>query len=347
MSNSDGTVLGFTVKGECPNDPDDVRCCVSQTCGVDKFSGTCVDKSRNRCQNGAFQPKLCPGNNDVQCCLPTTPRESFVAYIRKVYNLAKSYGQGKDPNLLVMEWLRKENPGYNDIKWEKLIGNVDDGWISYAKSKGLTWEVSTFPDPMYDVQLHAAHFGACMNGVYLKGDKLVATGNDISRADVVGWGGDWITFYGDWRDADIDSGYQYCQDSLAKPAADKGTFKLRDMIEDADCYNIAMNLRTINNKPSWTVVDEIAFNLQPGGGGYRSRFDRFYNNRFGGTKATASAIAKEMLTGGEAIIVAGRTLLLEKNYGPFIKLPSMLSDKELGGFCDGFADVLSQLAAKS
>ena len=340
MVESDSSASGFTVVGACPNDPANVRCCIKQACGVDSFSGSCSDKSQNSCPNGSFQPGFCPGNKDVQCCMPNTPREAFVAYVRKVYNLAKSYGHGKDPNLLVMEWLRKENPSYNDIKWKELIGDVDGDWISYAKGKGLTWEVSTYPDAKFNVQVHAAHFGACMNGVFLKGNKLVATGHDISRADVVGWGGDWITFYGDWRNSGVSSGYQYCQDSLAK-LPDKGTFKLRDMIEDADCYNIAMNLRTIKN-PGWSIVDEIALNLQPHGV-YQSRFDRFYHNRFGGTKATASAIAKEMLTGGELIIKAGRTLLLEKNYGPFIKLPSMLSDKELGGFCDGFADVLYQL----
>lgn len=46
-----------------------------------------------------------------------------------------------------------------------------------------------------------------MNGFFLKGNKVVATRNGISRADVVGWGGDWITFYGDWRKSGISSRY--------------------------------------------------------------------------------------------------------------------------------------------
>lgn len=192
-----------------------------------------------------------------------TPREAFVAYVRKVYNLAKSYGYGKYLNLLVMEWLRKETPNYNDIKWRELNGDVDSNWISYAKGKGLTWEVSTYPDAESNIQVHAAHFGACMNGVFIRGDKLVATRHGISRADVAGWGWDWITFYGDWRKSGVSSGYQCCQDSLAR-FPDKGTFKLWDMIEDADCYNMAMNLRTIT-KPGWSIVYEIALNLQPRG----------------------------------------------------------------------------------
>lgn len=58
-------------------------------------------------------------------------------------------------------------------------------------------------------------------------------------------------------------------------------------------------------------------------------------------KATASAIAKEVLTDGELIIIkASRTLLLEQDYGPIIKLPSMLSDKELTEFCDRFRGCL-------
>lgn len=118
---------------------------------MDNFGGSCSDKSQNGCLNSSFQPGFCPGNKDVQYCTPNGPRAAFVAYVRKAYKLAKSYGYGKDPNLLVMEWLRKENPSYNDIERRELIGDVDGGWIFYAKGKGLKWEVSTYPDAKFDI----------------------------------------------------------------------------------------------------------------------------------------------------------------------------------------------------
>ena len=58
--------------GFCPNDPDNVRCCIKPECGS---GGNC--RSTSSC-NGTPKAGLCPGPSDFQCCEPgggggTTP----------------------------------------------------------------------------------------------------------------------------------------------------------------------------------------------------------------------------------------------------------------------------------
>ncbi|KAL9018204.1 MAG: hypothetical protein Q9185_004477 [Variospora sp. 1 TL-2023] len=56
--------------------------------------------------------------------------------------------------------------------------------------------IDTFRYPSYDIDIKASHLGACINGVFLKG---LAAGTNTNRENITGWGGDWITFYGEWR----------------------------------------------------------------------------------------------------------------------------------------------------
>ncbi|KAM7196746.1 hypothetical protein V8F20_006939 [Naviculisporaceae sp. PSN 640] len=54
----------------CPNDPDDVQCCVEISCNVGGRSGFCRSVSNNGCLGGTFDPgNYCPGSQDIQCCL--------------------------------------------------------------------------------------------------------------------------------------------------------------------------------------------------------------------------------------------------------------------------------------
>ncbi|KAK4168399.1 hypothetical protein QBC43DRAFT_285034 [Cladorrhinum sp. PSN259] len=54
----------------CPNDPDDVQCCVEIPCQVGTQTGFCRSVSNNGCSGGRFDPgNYCPGSQDIQCCL--------------------------------------------------------------------------------------------------------------------------------------------------------------------------------------------------------------------------------------------------------------------------------------
>jgi len=59
----------------CPNDPDDIQCCVTIACNVPGAgSGYCRSASNNGCAGGSFHPGTsapwpCPGDSDIQCCI--------------------------------------------------------------------------------------------------------------------------------------------------------------------------------------------------------------------------------------------------------------------------------------
>ncbi|KAI4172279.1 MAG: hypothetical protein LQ348_006807 [Seirophora lacunosa] len=330
---------GFTVIDACPNDPVSVKCCIQASCK--DGSGQCLDKSRVSCAGGAFKPDLCPGGNNVQCCqktaaAPVTPApkpvDPFVAYLRRLHELATQYGGDRPANQLVMEWLRHEE--YNDFQWKALIGGVDDDFIAAVEKAGVK-SIGFFRDPGYGIDVKVSHLGACMNGVFLKG---LADDTGINRGDVAGWGGDWITFYGEWRrDSDDEpAGGKYVRDHMAN-IEDDTTFKLRDLIEDADCYNIGMRLRA---NARLSIADEVERVLASG---YKSRMKDFVEGRFK-TRSGAQAIAKTMLLPGDDVLVnAGRTRLIQQKGGFIVKLPLYLSDEEMDDLTKGFADRLFDL----
>ncbi|KAL8943734.1 MAG: hypothetical protein Q9211_000883 [Gyalolechia sp. 1 TL-2023] len=333
-------LIGIAVIDACPGDPVDVKCCIQASCK--DGSGQCLDTSRVQCSGGTFKADLCPGGPNIQCCQrpdtstpPATsapkPADPFVEYVRRLYDLAKEYGGERPANQLVMEWLRHEE--YNDLQWKALIGGVDDGFTEYVEKAGVS-SIATFRDPGYGLDVKASHLGACMNGVFLKGP---STGTDTNRADVAGWGGDWMTFYGEWRrDHDQQpSGGNYCREHMAN--AEETTFKLRDLIEDADCYNIGIRLRA---NPSLSIADEVEQNLASG---YKSRMNRFVEGRFG-SPADAQAIAKSMLLPGNDILVnTGRIRLIQQAAGLWVKLPLWLSDEDMNDLTKGFSDRLFEI----
>ncbi|EON64558.1 hypothetical protein W97_03791 [Coniosporium apollinis CBS 100218] len=61
---------GFTVRGACPNDPADIRCCIQTACKTN--TGTCLDKSITPCRGGRFEAGHCPGSTNIQCCIRDT-----------------------------------------------------------------------------------------------------------------------------------------------------------------------------------------------------------------------------------------------------------------------------------
>jgi hypothetical protein len=259
--------------------------------------------------------------------------EDFVSYINQLYDMAKTYG-GRPPDQLVMEFLRHED--YNDLQWDLLVGDVDQGFVDYVKKSGLRM-VRYFRDPSYGIPVKASHFGASSNGVLVKGKP---SGTATNRGDVAGWGGDLMTFYAEWRrdSRRQPSGYDYCRDRLAR-IDKKSTFMLDDMIEDADAFNIAMKVRNGS-----TIADEVKSLFK--GGGYRSRFENFSTGRFG-SEARIKEIAKNILLPSKDVLVTiGRDGLINSIAGQSAARPESLSKESLDGFCQGFAKVLFGLAKR-
>ncbi|PGH23566.1 hypothetical protein AJ80_02346 [Polytolypa hystricis UAMH7299] len=85
---------GVVHRGLCPNDPDDIRCCVDIPCKSNGKSGYCRSVSASGCSGGKFHPGIkapfpCPGNADIQCCIKTPKPTSVQASTQK----KKSVGQ--------------------------------------------------------------------------------------------------------------------------------------------------------------------------------------------------------------------------------------------------------------
>lgn len=282
----------------------------------------------------------CPGTTDDSGtgCTPAASPADLMKYIREIYDLALLYkGKGRDDaDQRVTEWLRHAPPplGYNNDKWDDLAGKVDVDWIVFVNAKGKTL-MHFAADPLYPVNIKVSHLGASIDGA-LRWPQPSHKG--ISIGDVTGWGGDLITFYNEWQHSKTTSGSKFCWETLARPG-DRGTFKLRDLIEDADAFNISTTLK--DTKTS-SIADEIDAIFKPGGG-YKTRFARFFQGRFGGTAANAATAAKNLLLASkfslDLPIWKGKQLLITG------KQPEDISPVDLDDFCKGFGDVLADIAS--
>jgi len=67
-----GKYGGKTSNGNCPNDPNDVKCCESIPCKADGLSGSCMFTSECANIGGTTYSGLCPGGSDFKCCIKKT-----------------------------------------------------------------------------------------------------------------------------------------------------------------------------------------------------------------------------------------------------------------------------------
>ncbi|MER6949565.1 glycoside hydrolase domain-containing protein [Nonomuraea sp. NPDC000554] len=259
---------------------------------------------------------------------PSNSIDEFVAYIRRLYDLAVQYGGSRNPSQLVMEYLRYID--YGDAQWEALIGDYDAGFVAHVKAAGIA-RITEARDPFYGIDLDVAHFGANCNGVYVAPPP---SGLGVSRGDVTGWGGDLMTFYGEWRrnSESYSSGHTYCLEKLSRLDG-PGSFKLRDLIEDADGYNITMKVRQGAN-----IADAVESYYK--GNGYKSRFKQFYEGRFNNTDNLYTVADQLLARDVETIIAVGRVWLIESTGGVPTVLPHMLPGTKLQEFLQGFCEVM-------
>ncbi|MEU9287449.1 glycoside hydrolase domain-containing protein [Streptomyces sp. NPDC048275] len=260
----------------------------------------------------------------------STPTDDFISYIAELYRLAQAYGSG-DPNLAVMDFVRHEE--YNDIQWKALIGTADAGFISYAKSNGMSVR-SSFVDSFTGTELGAEHLLATMCGHY---KSVQPGGNLTNRGDVAGWGGDLATFYGEWRrDAgEYADGRSYCAARLAKPDV-LSSFGYSDLIEDADGYLIAKAVK--GGKDIVTAFrDHYVY------GGNLTRFKRYYSERFHGSSQGVVDVSYNMLAQqDDSLIIAGITYLINSTGGYPTVAPGALAYAKLELYLLGFADAVQE-----
>lgn len=266
--------------------------------------------------------------------VPPSSVQAAVTYVEHLHALAVAYGQG-DPNLRVLDLLRSSE--YNDSRWTALIGPVDDGFVDYVETHSTLARVTEFVDPQYGVPLGLGHFAASTAGLVVHAN---APGDGVNAGDFAGWGGDLLTLYGEWRrDSDTySSGYVYCRERFAQ-TSERGSFKLSDLVEDADANFVGNNLLS-GTADIATLVRSLWL-----GGLHRSRLSRFLSLRF--TDSTqAFDIAANMLTASlDAKLSAFKIALIESMCGGCVP-PDLLPSDMINGFIQGFVDVLADLAAQ-
>jgi len=264
---------------------------------------------------------------------PAATVDDLVAHVDRLRALAVGYGGARAADRLVLQYLRRTT--HRDDQWVQLLGPIDAGFVAAVDAAGLP-PVREVQDPGTGAGLHVSRIAAAAEGEYRHG----GPGRGAAcRGDVAGWGGDWLTFYGEWR-RDV-GGYPsaaaYCREKLAQAGA-TGTFTRRDLTEDADGYAIARRLRS-----GATITNAIRAHYVAGG--WRGRFAQFLTGRFG-TTGNAAAAARNVLLTGDAAIAAARTWLVHTTGGLAATMPDGLAAADLDELCHAFATTLAETAAQ-
>lgn len=174
------------------------------------------------------------------------------------------------------------------------------------------------------------HFAAA---AYVHRKYLLPSGVSVSVGDIGGWGGDLLTFCGDWRrDSDsIASGQVYAEQRLAKitlPVEVDSTSMLVDLMMDADAYNISRRLLS-----GQSLVAAMNAYFAPNGP-YLQRVSSFVSSRFCTAAGLESATRGMLYVSNDVQLVGARELLIIGQVGPTILsefLPSSSMDPFVAG----------------
>ncbi|AMW14323.1 hypothetical protein A4E84_35425 [Streptomyces qaidamensis] len=263
----------------------------------------------------------------------TSAVEEFIAYVQEVYDAAVSYGKG-DPDELSLQFMRWDK--YTDSRWRALFGEVDDAFITYASGRGIGRSRNfAYADPSMGVVINPDHLVASASGYFLKGNAGVGKAN---RAELASWGGDLLTFYGEWSRSDNASPLDFCRKTLCRPDV-ASTFALGDLIEDIDGFLVAQRLK---DNSGTNIVDELKRILI--GTGHLTRFSDFKLYRFGGATSNIGTTAKAFLEDqiDDTLLSSTRALLIQRNC-PLGKEPWNESDSVMSEFYAGFTETLQNL----
>ncbi len=250
-------------------------------------------------------------------------------YVEQLLDLAKTFtastGDNTGVDRLVLQYMRALN--YNDAKFWVIIGKANSDFVAYV-DHSHTRRVAGYVDPKACTAVHADHWAVSTEGFLQYPTKGIGK---VNWADFLGWGGDLISFYGKWR-SDGKGAAGWCPSHLFTPGT---TFNLRDIIEDADAFNMG----TVLHAGKSDIAALVRQNLLAGG--YKDRFQRFGDGRFktrqGGTD-TVHAMLTDVPSDAKLIRLY-RIGLLRKAFGghwPMKQTPGLINEDELATFVECF-----------
>ncbi|MEU4920303.1 glycoside hydrolase domain-containing protein [Streptomyces parvus] len=288
----------------------------------------------------AWRPNSDPGTFSLN--RDASPASDFISRISSLYDAAVDYkashGSDRDASKLVMEFMRHKS--YGGIQWQSLIGDYDHGFVSYASQKGLS-VLDEFTDPVSGYRIGAEHLMATADGHYVVAQP--DNKKSVNVGDITGWGGDFMTFYTDWRNSEEQyaSGKAFCNAKLAKPGV-SSSFGFTDLIEDADGYLIARAVR--GGQDIATAVRQRYSN----NGSALKRFTDYFQNRWGSAENCKQA-AWNVLTKEEPFfdLARGYFITLEGALYPGVLINTPGGSDKLDSFTQGFADaILARVGAE-
>jgi peptidoglycan hydrolase-like protein with peptidoglycan-binding domain len=264
-----------------------------------------------------------------------SPAADFITYVDALYATAQDYkathSTSRTASQLVMEFVRHDR--YGGMDWDVLIGAYDKDWVAYAKSKGHTIK-KQFTDPNSGYELGAEHMMATANGHLLFPQPT--NPKSVNSGDIAGWGGDWMTFYANWRNDEEQyaSGKAYCEAKLGKPGV-VSSFGFNDLVEDADGYLIARACR------AGTAINQAVREHYANGGGHLTRFTQYFTKRFFTATDCKDQAYNDLTMEDSTFDIARGALIIAAG----AKSPTQMANEpggydKLQDFCQGFADAI-------
>lgn len=234
------------------------------------------------------------GMQDVYGASVDETNQQLFNKVKRLQNFAENYK--KENNIststsqLCMQFIRREK--YNSNAWKLMVGNVDENFVSYVKSKDSSFNITTndkLIDKKTGYEIDFIHMMATLNA-YVKPNGMI----DKSYA---GWAGDLMTLLEEvvkYRSTNniIDTNeIQKYSNSLLGTTL-KSSFGRSDALADLDAINLSL-YSNINSDLYQVLVDYYINNT-----GNNCSFTRFENAQvqLGNSRSAVKTEAKNRLS---------------------------------------------------
>lgn len=254
-----------------------------------------------------------PGLNSVT--RPRDPNDGFYTYLVWLEARAQQWrdkgNTARSQSELVAQYLRMMDNKYNFTGASEVFGELDTGFVDYAKNYQNRPDASALRDPSNFRDADAGHFGASFGAVLNHGnpDDLRV----VNLADFGSWAGDLISTLGDFAESGLPNSkaYDFAHDHIAA-MVDNGYFSIGDFMADVDAFVLGLQCKNDASLKLSTLFQQRYTNPADA----RHRYVEFLQRRFGGSIDTLLAAAMTAVGGNslDAKFVLLRAALWTKNF---------------------------------
>lgn len=239
-------------------------------------------------------------------------------------------------NTLVTDYYR--NGRYEGVFWNLVSGPVNSDFVTFFDGK-YGWRSILEPiDPSSMEKIDIQHLMATLSGL-IYGHLYVDIITSIE--DFAGWAGDLLSASidvmkakdnGKYVGTNVEKTYDAAYDIIASKVIDSH-FTFGDLLSDIDAVNISRIMESRDyNYPIYEAFEEYYSK------GYTSRFNTFFNIKYGSNEETLRAAARDIMTDNDnPVILAGREAMAY-----ILEMPDY-SIEEGNAIADAYADIFMEL----